>query len=239
MAREGHAALFGSPAPAAAPAPVPAPAAAATPAAAVEKHGTLGTRHADIPRDASGIMHLAQNWETRAIVPYTTINKMNHPLKLMITNEIRPIIAELDKKQHLKTVKGQFRGYFESSMEPVRCWELHGNHIEAVMDTVLGGMTSSGLKKTINDSTIGKLNKYLAVLRTYIEEELDSKHRSAIPYCAALSPLTQLVSLYACTAAPRSSRIASSSQRATTSRSRNFGTGGLQRRARGSCSATR
>ena len=125
-------------------------------------------------------MHLAQNWETRAIVPYTTINKMNHPLKLMITNEIRPIIAELDKKQHLKTVKGQFRGYFESSMEPVRCWELHGNHIEAVMDTVLGGMTSSGLKKTINDSTIGKLNKYLAVLRTYIEEELDSKHRSAI-----------------------------------------------------------
>ena len=164
---------------------------------------------------------------------------MNHPLKLMITNEIRPIIAELDKKQHLKTVKGQFRGYFESSMEPVRCWELHGNHIEAVMDTVLGGMTSSGLKKTINDSTIGKLNKYLAVLRTYIEEELDSKHRSAIPYCAALSPLTQLVSLYACTAAPRSSRIASSSQRATTSRSRNFGTGGPQRRARGSCSATR
>ena len=124
-------------------------------------------------------MHLAQNWETRAIVPYTTINKMNHPLKLMITNEIRPIMAELDKKQHLKTVKGQFRGYFESSMEPVRCWELHGKNIESLMDTVLGGMNRSWTKSTINDSTLGKLNKYLAVLRTYIEEELDSKHRFA------------------------------------------------------------
>ena len=124
-------------------------------------------------------------------------------------------------------------------MEPVRCWEEHSKHIETLMGTVLGDMKGGELKTAINDSTIGKLNKYLAVLRTYIEEELDSKHRSAIPYCAALSPLTQLVSLYACTAAPRSSRIASSSQRATTSRSRNFGTGGLQRRARGSCCATR
>ena len=49
------------------------------------------------------------------------------------------------------------------------------------MATVLGGMAASGLKKTINDSTLGKLNKYLAVLRTYIEEELDSKHRSGDP----------------------------------------------------------
>ena len=66
-------------------------------------------------------------------------------------------------------------------MEPVRCWEVHGQNIEATMATVLGGMAASELKKTINDSTLGKLNKYLAVLRTYIEEELDSKHRSGDP----------------------------------------------------------
>ena len=183
MARAGQqAALFGSPAPTPEPAPVHTPAAAATPAAAnSDKHGTLAARHADTPREELGIMHLAQNWETRSIVPYKTINTMNHPLKLMLTNEIRPIMAELEKKMHLKTVKGQFRNYFESSMEPVRCWEVHGKNIEATMATVLGGMAASGLKKTINDSTLGKLNKYLAVLRTYIEEELDSKHRSGDP----------------------------------------------------------
>ena len=87
-------------------------------------------------------MHLAQNWETRSIVPYKTINTMNHPLKLMLTNEIRPIMAELEKKMHLKTVKGQLRNYFESSMEPVRCWEVHGQNIEATMATVLGGMAA-------------------------------------------------------------------------------------------------
>ena len=102
MAREGHAALFGSPAPtpepAGAAAPVHTPAAAATPAAAnSDTHGTLAARHADIPREELGIMHLVQNWETRSIVPYKTINTMNHPLKLMITNEIRPIMASSRK----------------------------------------------------------------------------------------------------------------------------------------------
>eukprot|EP00966_Prymnesium_polylepis_P326044 7381976-Prymnesium_polylepis.1 len=46
------------------------------------------------------------------------------------------------------------------------------------MGTVTGGMRGSELKKTINDSTIGKLNKYIEIVRTYIEEELDAKHRS-------------------------------------------------------------
>ena len=55
-------------------------------------------------------------------------------------------------------------------MEPVRCWEEHSKHIETRMGTVLGDMKGGELKTAINDSTIGKLNKYLAVLRTYIEE---------------------------------------------------------------------
>ena len=162
---------------------MPAPALAAA-AAKHEKHGTLASRSSEIPRDATRICNLAINWETRAIVPYQTINKMNHPLKLMITNEMRPIMAELEKKMHLKTVKGQFKGYFESSMEPVRCWEEHSKHIET--RTVLGDMKGGELKTAINDSTIGKLNKYLAVLRTYIEEELDPKHRSALPAAGSL-----------------------------------------------------
>ena len=64
----------------------------------------------------------------------------------MITNEMRPIMAELEKKMHLKTVKGQLKGYFESSMEPVRCWEEHSKHIETLMGTVLGDMKGGELK---------------------------------------------------------------------------------------------
>ena len=165
---------FGVAAPAAARA-----AAAAVPPAAAEKHGTLAVRHAEIPRDATGIMNLVHNWEKRAIVSASMISKLNKPLLHMVSKEIRPIVAEVEKKQHLKTVKGQFKGYFESSHESVRCWEEHGDHIEQLMDSVVGGMKASELKKTINDSTIGRMNKYLAVLRTYIEEELDPKHRSA------------------------------------------------------------
>jgi hypothetical protein len=179
MATAGHAALFGTPA--AAPRAAAAPAAGDVPADSAVKHGTLATRHTDIPREESGIMNLAHNWENRTIVPYQKINKMNHPLKNLIANEIRPMMAEVQKKHHLNTVKGQFRGYFESSHEAVRCWEQNGKHIESLLGTVLGGMKAGELKKTINDSTIGKLNKYLAILRTYIEEELDPKHRSA-PY---------------------------------------------------------
>ena len=163
---------FGVPAPAAA-------VAAAVPPAPAEKHGTLAVRHTEIPRDATGIMNLAHNWENRAVVPAAKISKLNKPLLHMITKEIRPILAEVAKMQHLKTVKGQFKGYFESSQESVRCWKKHGTHIETLMHSVVGGMMASELKKTINESVIGKLNKYLEILRTYIEEELDPKHRSA------------------------------------------------------------
>ena len=97
----------------------------------------------------------------------------------MISKEIKPICDELKKVQHLKTVQGQYKSYMESSHEPVRCWENHGKSIETLMDTVVGGMAASQLKKAINDSTIGKLNKYLEILRTYIEEELDPKHSGA------------------------------------------------------------
>jgi len=124
-------------------------------------------------------MNLAHNWENRAVVPAKRISSMNKPLLHMISKEIRPIIAELNKKMHLKTVKGQFKGYFESSHEPVRCWEEHGTHIESLIDTVLGGMKPSEFKKTINDSTIGKLNKYLEILHTYITDEIQEKHSGA------------------------------------------------------------
>ena len=57
------------------------------------KHGTLATRKpatSEIPRTENGIMHLALNWEKRAIVPYTTVNSCNAPLKNMISKEMRP-----------------------------------------------------------------------------------------------------------------------------------------------------
>eukprot|EP00966_Prymnesium_polylepis_P330867 7386471-Prymnesium_polylepis.1 len=120
MARvAGHAALFGAAAPAPVPAAAKPTAAKPTAAGADVKHGTLDSRNGEIPRQASGILDMVHNWENRAVVPYQKINKMNHPLKLMITNEIRPILAELEKTgHHMKTVKGQFRGYFEASAEP-------------------------------------------------------------------------------------------------------------------------
>ena len=182
MARNGQQASLPFAPAAAAKAPAAAAKAPAAAATAAQKYGTLANRRPkeqEIPRDENGIMHLALNWESRAIVSATVVSKMNHPQKNMITKEIRPIMLELEKKNHLTTVKGQFRGYLQNSHESVRCWEEHGNHIETLMDTVLGGMKESEFKKTINDSTLGKLNKYLAILRTYIEEEMDPKHRSA------------------------------------------------------------
>ena len=73
-------ALFGG-APAAAAPPAAAPpaaAAAAPPTAPPEKHGTRAVRHAEIPRDESGIMNLVHNWENRAVVPAGKISKMNN-----------------------------------------------------------------------------------------------------------------------------------------------------------------
>ena len=49
-------------------------------------------------------------------------------------------------------------------MEPVRCWEEHGNRIEKLIATIVGDMKAGQLKKGINDSTIGKLNKDLEIL---------------------------------------------------------------------------
>ena len=77
----------------------------------------------------------------------------------------------------MKTVKAQFSGYFEFSQEAVRCWEKEGDHIEYLMNSVTGNMLPSNFKTEINDSYIGKLNKYLAVLRTYVEEEMEEKIR--------------------------------------------------------------
>ena len=45
------------------------------------------------------------------------------------------------------------------------------------MTHTLGGMLPKELKTTINDSTLGKLNRYLAILRTFFAEETDAKIR--------------------------------------------------------------
>ena len=176
---------FGGAAAAAAPAAATAAATVTTaaPAAAV-KYGTLEERHPKQPilRKADAIMHLARNWETRGIVPLTTINTMNHPQKNMISKEIKPILDELGKgDSHFNTTTGQFRKYFESSHEPVRCWEKdeNGEKIEALIARTVGDMNPTELKTKINDSYIGKLNKFLAILTTYVQEEMDPKHRCA------------------------------------------------------------
>ena len=122
-------------------------------------------------------MGLAQNWESRSVVTGSTISKMSYSMKNMITRDMRPILHVLNDKQHMKTVKAQFRGYFEFSQEAVRCWEKEGDHIEYLMNAVTGNMLPSKFKTEINDSYIGKLNKYLAVLRTYVEEEMDENIR--------------------------------------------------------------
>ena len=144
-----------------------------------EKHGILKKgRQAEIPRKEGEIMHLVHNWDNRSIVPAKTINSMKQSQSHMISKEMRPIMEVLKKEQHFKTVKGQFKHYFETAIaEPVRCWEEHGTQLESLMARVSGGMSPKEFKKTINDSTIGTLNKYLMILRTYLEEETDPKLR--------------------------------------------------------------
>ena len=107
MAAAAHATLFRNSTKPFAPA---APTSTAAAPAKEEKHGMLANRHPkdqDIPREQGGI-NLAHNWGKRGVVPHTKMNQMDHPQRKLITNEIRPM-AEVNKKIHLKNVKGQFR----------------------------------------------------------------------------------------------------------------------------------
>ena len=125
-------------------------------------------------------MNLVHNWENRSVVSASTIARMKHSQRDLITECMKPIYDVLKKSQHLATVKGQFRGYFEkAAAEPVRCWEEHGTAIETLMQQTVGDMTAKDLKAKVNDSTLGKLNKYLNMLRTFVQEEMDAKIRRA------------------------------------------------------------
>ena len=64
-----------------------------------------------------------------------------------------------------------------ASSQPVRCYEMHGQSIESLLKSVVGDMTPKELKEKQNDSSLGKLNKYLGMLRTFITEEMDAKIR--------------------------------------------------------------
>ena len=157
---------------------------AAAPAQAEDKASKLarGTlthgRQADIERSESGLMNLVHNWDNRAIVSQANINKMKHSQKDLITEHMRPIVLELGKAKHLSTVKGQFRNYFDTAAhEPVRCFELHGVHIESLLQQTVGDILPVQLKTAVNDSTLGRLNKYLLWLRAFASEEMDAKIR--------------------------------------------------------------
>ena len=144
-------------------------------------------RQKDIGRLEGGLMHFVRNWEDRRIISASTIAQMTYSQRDLITECMKPILDVLNKEQHLKTVKGQFRGYFEMAVsEPVRCWEKNGVAIETLMNTVVGDMKPKDLKTTINSTTIGKLNKYLGMLRTFVKEEMDENIRCANSACAVL-----------------------------------------------------
>jgi hypothetical protein len=129
-------------------------------------------------RSEGGLMNLAHNWDNRSIVTAATISKMKHSMKDLITENIKPILDVLKSPKHLQTVKGTFVNYFSASAaDPVRCYEAHGTAIETLMTHTLGGMLPKDFKTTINDSTLGKLNRYLAILRTFFAEETDAKIR--------------------------------------------------------------
>ena len=170
---------FGSPAPVPAPTPAPAPEPAGgltekeIKAAKAAKGQLTHGRQQEIERGEGAIMKYVHNWENRGVVSATTIAKMKYTQRDMITENMRPIVHVLSEKHDLKTVKTQFRGYFESCMEPVRCMELHGKNLESLLARVVGDMTPKELKSKVNDSTLGKLNKYLGMLRTFMTEEMD------------------------------------------------------------------
>ena len=178
---------FGSPAPAPAPTPAPAPEPAGDltekeikAAMAAEGKFTHG-RQKEIERKEGAIMNYVHNWENRTVVSASTIAKMKYSQRDMITENMRPIVRALNEKHDLKTVKTQFRGYFESCMEPVRCMEINGKNIESLLARVVGDMTPKELKSKVNDSTLGKLNKYLHMLRTFMTEEMDVTRSASAP----------------------------------------------------------
>ena len=157
----------------------PASAVATPPAAAATtKHGSLTHgRQADIPREADGIMKYANPWSNPAIVSTKTKNQMKFSQKNMIANEMVPILAMLKSSaKHLSTVEGQFRNLFDGSDLAV-LWEAKGQQIETLWSSVTGGEGTRALKKLENDSIIGKINKFIGVCRTYMEEETEARHR--------------------------------------------------------------
>ena len=126
---------------------------------------------------------------------------MKYSQRDMITENMRPIVHVLsEKNKHdLKTVTTQFRGYFESSMEPVRCMEMHGAHLQTLLNRVVGDMTPKELKSKVNDSTVGKLNKYIEMLRTFMTEEMNAPR--SVPACHPPSPLRAHFSCVMCACA--------------------------------------
>ena len=157
----------------------PASAVATPPAAAATtKHGSLTHgRQADIPREADGIMKYVNQWSNPAIVSTKTKNQMKFSQKNMIANEMVPILAMLKSSaKHLSTVEGQFRNLFDGSDLAV-LWEAKGQQIKTLWSSVTGGEGTRALKKLENDSIIGKINKFIGVCRTYMEEETEARHR--------------------------------------------------------------
>ena len=101
---------------------------------------------------------------------------MKHSQRDLITENMKPIFNALHAENHMTTVKGQFRGYFEmAAAEPVRCYETNGEKIEKLLHDTIGEMKPKEFKTKINDSTLGKLNKYLGMLRTFVMDEMDEK----------------------------------------------------------------
>jgi hypothetical protein len=138
-------------------------------------------RQKEIARDPNSIMKLVQNWDNRTLVPQATIAKMKYSQRDMITANMKPITDVLSKEKHLSTVKGQFRGYFETaSSHPVECFEKKGTEIEKLLKDTIGDMNPKDFKQTINDSALGRLNKYLGMLRTFVSEEMDERVRCVL-----------------------------------------------------------
>ena len=142
--------------------------------------GDLASRNKSIPRDANAIMHLVTNWNNRSIIKQSDINGQCREIKQMVPNEMKAILLELSKQHDIKTTTGQFKGLFaDAAHSPVQCWENNGSKIDALLDTVVGNISPKNLKKAINSSKLGTLNKYVSILRNYITVEADEKIRHA------------------------------------------------------------
>tara|TARA_B110000046_G_C12849178_1_gene336967 strand:+ start:130 stop:711 length:582 start_codon:yes stop_codon:yes gene_type:complete len=167
-------------APAVTPAAAPAPASTVDAAAASisTQPGQLASRNKDIPREANTIMHFVTNWSNKSIVSQATINGLCREMKHMVPKEMKAILLELSKEHDIKAIAGEFKGLFADAVHsPVICWENNGDRITALLDTVVGGASPKNLKKTIDASKLGKLNMYVATLRSYITVEVDEKIR--------------------------------------------------------------